>query len=72
MLWPESPRDIKVKILLATEGSDIFDRCIFWSDRCADTDPCPLHFRWKKVRQRVIDELMERTTLADLAKGPRV
>ena len=64
------PREIKVKeILLATEGLDLFDRCIFWSDRCADADPCPLHFRWKKVRQRIIGELMERTTLADLAKA---
>jgi Rrf2 family iron-sulfur cluster assembly transcriptional regulator len=67
------PKAIKVKeILLATEGPDLFDRCIFWSDRCADTDPCPLHFRWKKLRQRVIGEMMERTTLADLAKGPGV
>jgi Rrf2 family transcriptional regulator, iron-sulfur cluster assembly transcription factor len=64
------PKDLKVKeILLAVEGSDLFDRCIFWRDRCADAAPCPLHFRWKKVRQMVIGELMERTTLADLAKN---
>jgi Rrf2 family protein len=63
------PKAIKVKeILLAVEGSDLFDRCIFWSDRCADSNPCPLHFRWKKVRERVIETLMERTTLADLFK----
>ncbi len=63
------PKDLSVKqVLLPLEGSDLFDRCIFWSHRCAETDPCPLHFRWKKVRQRVIGELMERTTLADLAK----
>ena len=65
-----SPKDLNVKeILLATEGADVFDRCIFWSDRCADADPCPLHFHWKKVRERVIGELMQRTTLADLAKA---
>jgi len=64
------PKDLNVKeILLPLEGSDLFDRCVFWSHRCADVDPCPLHFRWKKVRQRVIGELMERTTLADLAKA---
>ena len=63
------PRAIKVReIFLAVEGSDLFDRCIFWSDRCADSNPCPMHFRWKKVRERVIGELMERTTLADLFK----
>lgn len=63
------PRTIKVKeIFSAVEGSDLFDRCIFWSDRCADSNPCPMHFRWKKVRERVIGALMERTTLADLLK----
>jgi Rrf2 family protein len=63
------PRAIKVReIFLAVEGSDLFDRCIFWSDRCAESNPCPLHFRWKKVREQVIGSLMERTTLADLFK----
>jgi Rrf2 family protein len=63
------PKAIKVKeILLAVEGADLFDRCVFWSDRCADSNPCPLHFRWKKVRERVIGALMERTTLADLLR----
>ena len=63
------PRAIKVgEIFLAVEGSDLFDRCIFWSDRCADSHPCPMHFRWKKVRDRVIRSLMERTTLAGLFK----
>jgi Rrf2 family transcriptional regulator, iron-sulfur cluster assembly transcription factor len=63
------PRAIKVRqIFLAVEGSNLFDRCIFWSDRCAESNPCPMHFRWKKVRERVIGELMERTTLANLFK----
>ena len=63
------PKDIKLReILLAVEGADLFDRCIFWSDRCADADPCPMHNRWKKLREQVIEELMERTTLAELAR----
>ena len=62
-------KDIRVKeIFLAIEGADLFDRCIFWSDRCADADPCPMHARWKLVRQQVV-EMMEQTTLADLLKG---
>jgi Rrf2 family transcriptional regulator, iron-sulfur cluster assembly transcription factor len=66
------PKDLKVKeIFLAVEGSEFFDRCIFWSDRCADLNPCPLHFRWKKLRQKVVSELMEQTTLADLARQAR-
>ena len=63
------PKDIKTKdIFLAVEGADLFDRCIFWSDRCSDVNPCPMHDYWKKVRGKVIDDLMEQTTLADLAR----
>ena len=62
-------KDIKVKeIILAIEGPDLFDRCIFWSDRCADADPCPMHARWKPVRDHAV-EMMEQTSLADLLKG---
>src|SRR5574342_359367 len=61
------PKDISIKeIFLAVEGADLFNRCIFWSDRCADANPCPMHSRWQKVRERAIGDLMERTTLADL------
>lgn len=71
------PKAIKLKeILVAIEGPEIFERCIFWSDRCADSNPCPLHDRWKQIRQRLIEGLMERTTLADLMEstpaGPEV
>jgi Rrf2 family iron-sulfur cluster assembly transcriptional regulator len=63
------PKEIQVKdVLLAVEGPDLFERCIFWSDRCADANPCPMHFRWKKLREQVIEDLMERTTLAELAR----
>ena len=63
------PREIRVKeIILAVEGADFFDRCIFWSDRCSDSNPCALHDRWARVRKRMISELMEKSTLAELAR----
>ncbi len=66
------PKQINVKdVFLAVEGPGLFDRCIFWSDRCTDSDPCPMHFRWKRVREQVIGKLMEQTTLADLAREGR-
>lgn len=62
-------KDIRVKdVFLAIEGPDLFDRCLFWSDRCAESDPCPMHFRWKRIRQQAM-EMMEETTLADIARG---
>lgn len=54
-------------VFLAVEGSDTFDRCVFWSDRCAEEAPCPMHIHWKRVRQNIA-ALMERTTVADLAR----
>ena len=66
------PREIRVKeIILAVEGADFFDRCIFWSDRCSDSSPCPLHDRWARVREKMIDELMEKSNLAELARKSR-
>lgn len=63
------PKRIKLKaILLAIEGPDIFERCIFWSDLCADSNPCPLHEQWKQIKEKVFGKLMEQTTLADLMK----
>lgn len=53
------------KVLEAVEGPDLFDRCIFWTDRCADTNPCLLHNRWKQIKPQLM-KMMERTTLKDL------
>lgn len=65
------PKDIKMSdVFTAVEGSDIFDRCIFWSDRCADRSPCPMHFEWIPMRRAMV-ELMQQTTLADLARKGR-
>jgi Rrf2 family protein len=61
------PHEIKLQdILLAIEGPDLSKRCIFWSQRCSVTNPCPLHRRWKQISQQCIEELLERTTLFDL------
>jgi Rrf2 family protein len=63
------PKNIRVKeVFVAIEGSELFERCLFWNDRCAEADPCPMHARWKPVRQQVMD-MMEETSLADLLKG---
>ncbi|MBI3990328.1 MAG: Rrf2 family transcriptional regulator [candidate division NC10 bacterium] len=60
------PTAIPLKeVLEAVEGPDLFDRCIFWNNRCADTDPCRLHDRWKQIKPQLM-RMMERTTLEDL------
>ncbi len=37
----------------AMEGQDLFARCIFWRDECSETDPCPLHPTWARIRPQV-------------------
>ena len=65
------PNAINIKdILLAVEGSDTFDRCVFWSDRCAEATPCPIHIHWQRVRQTIAG-VMGRTAVADLARRTR-
>ncbi len=55
------------EILAAVEGDDVFDRCVFWSDPCADRTACPLHFEWKVMRRSIL-ESMEKITLTDVAQ----
>ena len=63
------PNAITMKdVFVAVEGSDVFDRCIFWRDRCADVFPCPMHSEWKQIR-RSIARRMHGITLADLARN---
>ena len=53
------------EILEAIEGPDLFERCIFWSGRCGDQNPCRLHQRWAKIRPQ-LEAVMEETTLAQV------
>lgn len=65
------PNAITMKdVFVAVEGSDVFDRCIFWREHCADVSPCPLHFEWKQMR-RSVERRMRGITLADLARKKR-
>ena len=62
-----SPEVISVKeVVEAIEGLDLFERCVFWPGRCGDQQPCRLHERWGPIRE-VVREMMERTTLKDVA-----
>lgn len=65
-----SPKEISLKeILEVIEGPGLFNRCIFWSDHCADQNPCLFHGRWKGINHHLIEKVMAQTTLADLVTG---
>jgi Rrf2 family protein len=53
-------KEISLKeILEAIEGPDLFQRCVFWSDKCSDAEPCMLHEVWKTIRPMVSDRLAQ-------------
>jgi len=59
------PTEILVRdVLEAVEGPRFHSRCLFWEGHCHDTNPCPLHFRLKKINADFVRAL-DAVTLAD-------
>jgi Rrf2 family protein len=54
-------------ILMATDGEDLTSGCVLGLPACDDQNPCPLHDTWKGIRN-TLNEMLQRTTLADLAR----
>jgi len=54
------------QIIEALEGVDDFERCILGLPECSDTDPCVMHERWGKERER-IKKMFANVSLKDLA-----
>ena len=57
-------------IYQAIDGTTYLDGCAVGLARCSDETPCPLHERWKPVRER-IRTYLKSTTLADMADATR-
>jgi len=55
------------EILAATPDSDLVATCVLGLGRCDDDNPCALHTSWQDLRIK-IENLMDRKTLADLAR----
>jgi Rrf2 family protein len=61
------PRTFRLRDLIETvEGPGVFERCIFWSNRCNGDNPCSLHEGWSRLKPDLV-RYLEHTTLADLA-----
>jgi Rrf2 family protein len=57
-------------IYSAIDGTTYLDSCAVGLARCSDETPCPLHERWKPVRER-IRTYLQSTTLIDMAEATR-
>ena len=58
------------EVLSASPDARHAETCVLGLEQCNDATPCPMHHAWKGVRAQ-IDELLQQTTLADLAENSR-
>jgi Rrf2 family transcriptional regulator, iron-sulfur cluster assembly transcription factor len=54
-----------LEVVSAIDGLDIFDRCGIGLKQCDDAHPCPIHNKFKFLRESIRNTLMKET-LADL------
>ena len=54
-------------VVITAQGSMDSDRCILGFNVCSGENPCSLHFEWLPHRA-AIQEMLERTTIADLVR----
>jgi Rrf2 family protein len=57
-----------MQVLLLTEGPDFTKNCILGLKECSDETACPMHFKWKPVKNKIIS-MMNEMCLDDLAKA---
>jgi len=56
-----------LKVVEAVDGQDIFDNCGIGLKKCSDKTPCPIHFDYKIVKEK-IKTLLTQKTLAELCE----
>lgn len=61
--------EIKVSdIVSAIDGDDIYTGCGLGLEECNSNQPCPMHYKFIKIRED-LREMLETTTIFDLASG---
>ena len=60
----------KIKLILIVEAFEgkVLTRCSLGLNECSDTQPCPFHYKYKPIRERLL-HIFENTSLNDLMKG---
>jgi Rrf2 family transcriptional regulator, iron-sulfur cluster assembly transcription factor len=56
-----------LEVVNAVEGSKIFSGCVFGLKECSHDNPCPLHYKYKSIRDS-IEELLSTETVLSLAE----
>lgn len=56
-----------MEVVRAIDGLDIFDRCGIGLRECSDENPCPIHFDYKIVKNR-IRQILSQKTISELTE----
>lgn len=60
----KSPKQINLlDIVIAFDGTELWDRCGFGLKMCSDKNPCPMHHDFKKVKVSMKQILKEKSLL---------
>lgn len=57
-------------VVLAVDGSELFEACVLRLPGCGELQPCPLHETWVQTRER-IDRMLSSATLYAVAEATR-
>jgi len=55
------------EVIEAIEGPIALNRCLLKEGECEQEEVCPIHRVWEQAQRRIID-ILDRTTMQDLAK----
>ena len=50
-----------MQILTLIEGVDFTENCVLGLKVCSDETACPMHTKWKPIKQKIVDLLHEQT-----------
>ena len=64
-------KSLPVRAILDAMGEDkILDRCVLGLAKCSDNKPCPMHSKYKIIKEQLID-LFEVETIGELASDAK-
>lgn len=50
-----------MQVLLLTEGKGFTDDCVLGLKVCSDETACPMHVRWKPIKEKIVGMLHDQT-----------
>lgn len=60
-LREEAEKTDLMQVLVLTEGKGFTDDCVLGLKVCSDETACPMHSRWKPIKEKVVSMLHEQT-----------